>query len=248
MSDPLSQPTEESALLDNMTTEGSKLPKSVYSLYIGVQFQHVEKSTVNADLISSINIFALLTYILQQVLSIIFFVVALLRLLDVKDAGGKLFDETALLSFDQKLLLFVFGLLMAHVLMLLKVSAKWRVFNQISQLGDSFWIKASNYAPYIIDICCLGGMIMLMLVGISFSDLLIPVIIVWFILSIDEFCYDSLLTLCPDETIESLLYSNKVDQVCQDGLGVSKKTVMGATIGWLLIIIMFIIFFFVLDE
>lgn len=248
MSDPLNQPTEESALLNNMTTEGSKLPKSVYSLYIGVQFQHVEKSTINADLISAINIFALISYILQQVLSVIFFIAALLRLLDFKDAGGKLFEETPLLSFDQKLLLFVWGLLMAHVLMVLKVSAKWRVFNQISQLGDSFWIKAANYAPYPIDLCCLGGMIIYMLVAISFSDLLVPVIVVWFMLSIDELCYDALLTLCPDETIESLLYSSKVDQVCNDGLSVAKKTVIGATIGWILITIMFIVFFFALDK
>ena len=101
MSDHLSQPTEESALLSDMSDQGSKLPKSIYSLYIGVAFQHVENSTINADLISSIKIFTLVAYILQQALSVIFFVAALLRLLDVKDAGMKLFDETPLLSFDQ---------------------------------------------------------------------------------------------------------------------------------------------------
>lgn len=243
-----SEATEESSLLVKMSTEGSRLPKSIYSLYLGVQFQHVEKSTLDADLISAINILTLVSYILQQLLSILFFIVALLRLIDVKDDGMKLFDGTLYLSFGEKCLLFIFGLLMTLVLMLLKVSGKWRVFNQVSQKNDSFWIKASNYAPYVIDLCCLAGMIMFMLVSISFSDLLIPPVIVWFILNIDEFCYDSLITLCPDKIIESLLYSNIVDEVCTEGIKAMKTTVIGSTIGWSLIIIMFIIFFFALDE
>ena len=247
MSEKPGKPTEESALLKehNMT---SKLPKSIYSLYIGVRCNHVEKSTINPDLIIAINGFALLSYILQQALSVILFVVALLRLLDVKDDGMKLFAETALLSFDQKLLLFIFGLLMGDVLILFKVMPKWGAFSQLSKKTDSTCLKASNYAPYVIDLCCMGGMVIFMLVGISFSDLLIPVIVVWFILSIDEFCYDSLLTLCPDEIIESLLCSPNVDEICNDGLTKAKTTFIGTTIGWSLIVIMFIIFFYVLDE
>ena len=176
------------------------------------------------------------------------FIVALLRLLDVKNDGIALFAKTSLLSFDEKLLLCIFGLLINYVTMILKVAVKWHIFIAIARLGDSIWIIAANYAPYLIDLCCLGGMVILMLVSISFSDLLIPPIIVWFILSIDEFIYNSLLNLCPNEIIESLLCSNKVNQVCHDGFNYAKKTMIGSTIGWLLIVIMFIIFFFALDK
>eukprot|EP01084_Bolivina_argentea_P317298 550125_1 len=203
---------EEVSFLSN--NKVSKLPKSIYSLWLGLQFKH---APINKVLNISINLFALLCIVTQIALSGILLYVGAYKTIDDYKNNIKLFGKTPALTFTQKLLLFNFGILVS-LIFVLRHSAKWRIFHEICKLQNSMFIKVLSLGPDVTDLFAYPAFIMLMLVSMQWSDILCAVIVLWFILSVDEYCYDTLLILCPDNVIEALLISDKINQICQKEL------------------------------